>query len=221
MRVHYVYCGFISIIITSAPPPMIRHQIQDSGDPYSSLSFNVPSTLPCKRPIQTENSQSNLQSNMNFHIQMVTLTMHPRTESEPHDTHRRPEAGTSGLLLATAHCLAPTLCYVISCLQYFIHNLCLSLHAFLSLHTMFRLHLLLGIPSPSYCPPNSSLFQDSAGTSSPSGSPPGCLSGTILTFLMLSLPPCMHLIYTWPQHSAQCPAHIVKSKNNYIQMKCY
>ena len=25
MRVHYVYCGFISIIITSAPAPMIRH----------------------------------------------------------------------------------------------------------------------------------------------------------------------------------------------------
>lgn len=111
--------------------------------------------------------------------------------------------------------------HVISCLQYFIHNLCLSLHAFLSLHTMFRLHLLLGIPSPSYCLPNSSLSQDSAGTSLPSESPPGCLSGTIDTFLLLSLPPCMHLIYTWPRHSAQCPTHIVKSKTKCTQMKCY
>ena len=58
------------------------------------------------------------------------------------------------LMLIVGHGSLPSthsMLHVISCLQYFIHNLCLSLHAFLSLHTMFRLHLLLGIPSPSYC----------------------------------------------------------------------
>ena len=154
---------------------------------------------------------------MNYHIQTVTLTAHLSPMTHTGSLRLAPQAYCWHGSLPSTH----SMLHSISCLQYFFHNLCLSLHEFLSLHTMFRLHLLLGIPSPSCCLPNSSLSQDSAGTSLPSESPPGCLSGTTDTFLLLSLPPCMHLIYTWPRHSAQCPTHIVKSKTKCTQMKCY
>ena len=32
IRVHYIYVHFISIIIISAPPQIIRHQILEAGD---------------------------------------------------------------------------------------------------------------------------------------------------------------------------------------------
>ena len=34
IREHCIYCALISIIITSAPPQITRHQILESGDPW-------------------------------------------------------------------------------------------------------------------------------------------------------------------------------------------
>lgn len=142
-------------------------------------------------------------------------------QSEPHDTHRRPEAGTSGLSLATAHCPAPTLCLILSaaysislityiwapmrflslaqCLDSIFCWECLPHHIAHQTHPFFETQL---VP---HC------HQEA----------PRVLVWNYCHLLDAFCAPGIHLIYTWPQHSAQCPTHTVKSKNNYTQMKCY